>query len=259
MDTTTTDNALVPTAHTTNLYPSPVSGIHFTPIGLDLSQAGEVSAGDYNTLFAAVTSVNRASHWLLGDTLELADRTWGNRSTGSKYEEASKETGLSISTLKQIVSVCHQIPYHQRHAGLSFSHHLEACFKTATAEERERVLHLAEKEHTTVRDLRKSLTSRQAERNKDGNSDADPVRDLPADYCEGSDLNQWSFPCALEFARIADWAEHTDMMKVNDTDRENLLKCAVPMLCRLYRLLQIEMDENPDAEFNLPFDVKPLD
>lgn len=256
--TNETDNSLVPTVHTTNLCPSPVQGIAFTPIGLNVTADAEISATDFNTLFAAVTSVNRASHWLLGDTLELADRTWGNRTTGSKYEEASKETGLSISTLKQIVSVCHQIPYEQRHAGLSFSHHLEACFKTATAEERENVLARAEKEHTTVRDLRKSLTANQAEGSVVGKATTDDVRDLPADYCEGADLEQWRFPFALEFSRIADWAEHTDMMKVKDIDRENLLKCVVPTLCQLYRLIQIELDENPDATFDLPFEVKPL-
>jgi len=135
-------------------------GIVLSASGLIVDGNLELTPQKYNTLFSTVLSLSKSCNWLLGDTLLLADRTWGNRFTGSKYEEAAAATGLSLCTIRNIVSTCKLFPREQRHADLSFTHHREAVRLVETPEVLNEVLQQASDEHMSVKSLRKEIVRR---------------------------------------------------------------------------------------------------
>ena len=133
-----------------------VEGVRFTARGLEVYGEG-LSAAAFLQVFAAVMAMNQAVNWLLGDVLVLAERRWGNQSTGSKYEEASRATGLSLTTLRGIVCTCRAYPLELRHEKLSFSHHREAMAGSPEPEQREAWLVVAEREGMSCAAFRRYL------------------------------------------------------------------------------------------------------
>lgn len=140
----------------TAVVPSGVEGILMTGNGL-IVQKAELSTDDYNCVFRNVLSLHKSSCWLLGDILLLGDRQWGNRYTESKYEEAMQATGLSRSTIRDIVMTCNRFPVEKRHPELSFSHHQEVAKSKAAPELREEVLNQAASENLSCSALRRQL------------------------------------------------------------------------------------------------------
>ena len=138
------------------MVPSGVDGIQLTGNGL-IVQKSELTSEEFNTLFRTVLSLHKSSCWLLGDILLLGDRQWGNRYTDGKYEEAMRATGLSRSSIRDIVRTCKLFPVDKRHPDLSFTHHREIASTDANPIQRDEVLQQAAKEKLTCTALRKQL------------------------------------------------------------------------------------------------------
>ncbi len=241
-----------------NSFPMVVEGVELTALGLKAPAETELSPEQFNTLFCAATTLSRASNWILGDTLDLAERTWGNRATGSKYEEASRQTGMAVSTIRQIVCVCHNIPLEQRRHDLSFTHHLEACFKTDSVAEREAALDRASNEKTSVKNFRTELRKQRAEK-LESSGEAAPVRDFVDELCSEEAQEAVKFPFSYELLKFDYWLQSQNLWKLDDDVRRRILDAAAPLMTRLYTLMQLELDENPEAEFDVPFEIKPGD
>lgn len=251
-----TSDLVVSSDNTTklSLIPSPVEGIFFTVNGLKIQNV-DITAENFNEIFKAVLSFNRSAGWILGDTLDLADRTWGNKYTGSKYEQAAKETGMSVSTLRSIVCVCHAIPYEQRRPGLSFSHHREIRFATETVAEREAALDKAENEKLTVRDLRKELRKEQQvkaiAKEEAGETLlispmlSDVVKDAPPAV---------AYPLRSEFLRYAAWFS-LHMAKVPKDQGKQMVDDLLPFLRDAYHFLRLRLEEEPDRDYDLPYKI----
>ncbi len=235
-----------------------VKGIEMTSLGLKVEEGVSISPAQFNTLLCSVTALNRASNWLLGDTMDIADRTWGNKATGSKYEEVSKQTGMSISTLKHIASICHNIPYENRRATLSFTHHLEAHNLTDSVSEREAALDRACEEHTSVKALRTELRQQRAEKLQ-ASGEAVQGRDIVDELCSEEAQEAVAFPCSYELLKFNYWLQKQNLWKLDDDVRVRIIEAAAPLMTRLYTLMQLELEENPDAEFDVPFSIQPRD
>ncbi len=149
-----TTNSVAPA--TFNPVASGVEGISMTGCGLVVENE-EISPAEFNTIFRNVLTLHRSSCWLLGDTLLLAEKRWGSRITGSKYEEAVQATGLSNATIRRIVLTCRRFPLAIRHPELSFTHHQEIAATDADYEQRTAVLEQAASEKMTCSALRKHL------------------------------------------------------------------------------------------------------
>ena len=160
------DAYLVDKTSTFGAVRSGLAGIEFTGTGLVISTP-TVSEEDYNDMFNMVLSLNKSCHWLLGDALLLGDTQWGNQYTESKYDDARKATGLSLSTLRNIVYTCRKFPRSARHSDLSFTHHLEAASIKDSPEARESVLREASSKRMSVKDLRCVVREVKAERMTD--------------------------------------------------------------------------------------------
>ena len=155
---TTPDSGHAPTLPGTASasFESGVHGITLTPLGL-VSTRSDLSPDEFSTLFRAALTINRAGNWILGDTLNIAERRWGNQITGSKYAEAANFTGLSVSTIRHITYTCLAIPYDRRRADLSFSHHIEACSRSLDPKVQDIALELAAKKGMSIRAMRKAM------------------------------------------------------------------------------------------------------
>lgn len=138
------------------MVPSGIEGIQMTGNGLVVCR-DSLSSDEYNSVFRTVLSLHKSSCWLLGDILLLGDRQWGNRYTESKYEDAMQATGLSRSTIRDIVLTCKRFPLEKRHAELSFTHHQEVAKINAAPEQREEVLSQAASDKLSCSALRKQL------------------------------------------------------------------------------------------------------
>lgn len=137
-----TTSPLTRTANTTTALACTVPGVYFSALGIQTTRTA-LTAEEFNDIFHSVLRVSRAGNWLLGDALNLADRQWGNQTTGSKYEEAASVLGLSISSIKQISLTCKAIPFARRHPELSFSHHVEARSHSNNPDVQDAVLNTA--------------------------------------------------------------------------------------------------------------------
>ena len=134
-----------------------LAGITVTPLGLKVEEGATVTPEAFSELFAKVLGFSKAANWLLGDTLALADRTWGNRFSGSKYEEAAVALGVCVGTVKGIVRTCQRFPMEQRSAELSFTHHLEVCNTRLSEDEQEQAIKEAEEKNMSCSAFRKRL------------------------------------------------------------------------------------------------------
>lgn len=133
-----------------------VPGVVFSPLGIQTDRT-DLTPDEFNCIFRSVLSLAKSANWLLGDALNIADRQWGNRFTGSKYEEAAAATGMSRGTIRNIVRTCTKFPVEKRHASLSFTHHQEIARTDADPDQREEVLQKAADEKLTCSALRKQL------------------------------------------------------------------------------------------------------
>ncbi len=251
-----TETLLVPSTARLNL--TPVDGIEVTALGLRVPDTKDITPSEFNSLLRCAISCSRASNWIIGDTLDLAERTWGNKATGSKYEEAARETGMSISTLKHIASICHNIPYENRRATLSFTHHLEAHNLTDSVSEREAALDRACEEHTSVKALRTELRQQRAEKLQ-ASGEAVQGRDIVDELCSEEAQEAVAFPCSYELLKFNYWLQKQNLWKLDDDVRVRIIEAAAPLMTRLYTLMQLELEENPDAEFDVPFSIQPRD
>ena len=158
----TTESACV-VDYTSNfsLAPIQVAGVELTVTGLVVHD-DNLSSAEANKLFATVLSMHKSCNWLLGDTLLLLDKKWGNQHTGSKYEEAANITGYSINTLRMMVRVCKAFPIDKRHANLSFTHHQEAACISGDYATRESMLTAASENKQSIREFRKTVREHNA-------------------------------------------------------------------------------------------------
>lgn len=166
--TKTDDQVAYADVGTSNLATIQVAGVELTVTGL-IVHNNNLTPADANRIFAAVLSMHKSCNWLLGDTLALMDREWGNQYTGSKYEEAAQATGYSLNTLRRMALVCKAYPIEKRHANLSFSHHVEASYIVGDLSTRETMLNTASENKQSIRDFRKTVREHNAKPKLDDN------------------------------------------------------------------------------------------
>lgn len=158
----TQDNSNTEVTQEAQLLSCQVPGVTITQLGITTTR-DDISRDEYNSLFRAVVSMSRCANWLLGDALNLADRQFGNKYTGSKYDEAAAATGLSRGTIRNIALTCKAIPIERRHPDLSFSHHRDAVMHSKNPDEQDYVLATASEQGQSVKDMRKSVRTRTVE------------------------------------------------------------------------------------------------
>lgn len=202
-----------------------IGGVCLTRIGLQTSD-GEVSAESFNKLFRTILDMGKACNWLLGDTLLLAERQWGNRRASSKYDEACLATGMSCGTLRNIVSVCWAFPRELRRAELSFSHHAEAAVLGDDLAFRNELLARAEKEKLSVRDLRKAVRQRRAETmSEEEKRNIMPNGDRPFGLVDlpSQEEAKEALPIAFELDKVILWLSKTPPNKLTPRQKKELL------------------------------------
>ncbi len=250
----TIDTELAPPAANaaTSALSCEVHGIQLTPLGIIASRE-DLSAEEYNTLLRSALVISRASNWIIGDTLNIAERLWGNKATGSKYAEAAAFTGLSISALKQISLTCRAIPYERRHADLSFTHHVEARSHSCNPDIQDNALAEASEQKQSIREMRKAMRSAQAaecaakpELSAGAENDDRPfgLIDLPERAKPGA-------PPLWDALKFADWVKKQDPEEYDREQCEQALELAAP-IAEYYEAVCARMKEldNPENAQN---------
>lgn len=238
----------VATSNLTAVVASGIDGVQFSPLGLQV-EAEEISSDAYNHLFRSVLSLSKACNWLLGDTLLLGERQWGNRYVDSKYEEAEKATGMSRSTIRDIVMVCRAYPRETRHPELSFSHHREAAVLGEDFASRENMLTQAAKEKQSVRDLRKVVRRHQAENmTEEEKRDIMPNDDRPFGFLElpTKQEAEAALPIAFELDKALVWLSKNPPETLTQHHREEL-KLRFALLEEYARSLEAAIEADPDT------------
>ncbi len=225
-----------------------VPGVTLTPLGIVASR-NDLSAEEYNKLLNTALVISRASNWIIGDTLNLAERLWGNKATGSKYEEAAAFTGLSVATLKQVALTCRFIPYERRHADLSFTHHVEARSYSSNPDEQDSVLAQASEQKQTVKEMRRTMRTSQAadsaakpELSAGAENDDRPfgLIDLPERAKPGA-------PPLWDALKFGDWVKKQDPEEYDREQCEQALELAAP-IAEYYEAVCERMKELNDLE-----------
>ena len=142
-----------------SLAPSNIPGVQITALGVSVTSDAAITSEVCHTLINTATAMYRACNWVLGDTLLLCERTWGNQHVQGKYDEVANATGMTKGSLMNIVATCRAFPRDKRHARLSFTHHSEVAASRKTSDQREATLKLAEESGMSCQDLRKYLRS----------------------------------------------------------------------------------------------------
>lgn len=210
-----------------------IEGIILTPTGLAMER-DNLTPGEYHSLFSMVLGMHRSCNWLLGDTLNLAERRWGNAATKSKYEEAAQATGLAIPTLMNIVMTCRAFPRERRNPELFFTHHLEAACAKLSAEKREEALTQAATKKQNCADFRRALRAEvqasqteEERREKTGENDDKPfgVIDLPTPQ-EAEE----ALPIAYELSKAVCWLEENPVQSLSESHRAALVERLLPIV-----------------------------
>ncbi len=241
------------------LVASGIKGISMTGSGLVVENE-EISPNEFNTLFNHVLSLHKSSCWLLGDVLLLGDRRWGNRYTGSKYEEAMAATGLSATTLRQIVKTCHRFPLETRSPELSFSHHREIANTDADYEQRTAVLQQAAQAKMSCTALRKHLHKTRFSEPEDDEVEEvtnpnEPARLLdkenPLSIINLPERSSPDAPPMWDALKFIDWTDKQDTEDYTREQCEQAIKLTEPILTyhaavveRLNELKAAEPDRN---------------
>jgi len=202
-----------------------IEGVFLTGIGLQTS-VGKISTASFNKLFSEVLCLEKACRWLLGDTLLLAERQWGNSRADSRYDEACQATGMSRGTLRNIVSVCRAFPREMRRPELSFSHHAEAAVLGEDLAFRDEILARAAKEKMSVRDLRKAIRQRRAETmSEEEKRNIMPNDDRPFGLVSlpSQEEAKEALPIAYELDKAISWLSTTPLHKLTPRHKAELL------------------------------------
>lgn len=209
-------------------------GIEVSALGVCVTEDDALTSEACHSLFSLALAMHRASNWVLGDTLLLCERTWGNQHIGSKYEEAAAATGMSKSTLMNIVATCRAFPQEKRHDGLTFTHHMEAAYAKGTSEQRDAALQKAEDEGMSCSALRKALRAeaaaamtKEAVRAATGENDDRPfgLIDLPTKEEAAKAL-----PIAYELSKAACWLNDHPASTLTEEHRAALVERLHPLL-----------------------------
>lgn len=161
-----------------------IEGIIISNIGL-ITQKDNLTAEEFSFLFRYALALHQKMNWVLGDILLLGDRKWGNRYTGSKYQEAMRATGLSQGTIRDIVHTCKIFPIDKRNPQLSFSHHREISFIKTSPKQRDSLLRKAAEEKLSTTALRQYIRQNQF----DETSSVDYSRPP-----QGEEPDRWNLP-----------------------------------------------------------------
>ena len=87
-----------------------------TPVGLVIK--GDIAFGDWASIGPLLGKYNRGIAWAIGDWLNTGEYRFGET-----YAQAIDTTGLSLGRLRNLKSLAHRVPYKNRTAALSLSHH----------------------------------------------------------------------------------------------------------------------------------------
>lgn len=226
-----------------SLIESGVCGIQMSSKGLIVSNE-KLTADEYNRVFRTVLSINKSSCWLLGDVLLLGDRRWGNQYTTGKYEEAMQATGLSRSTLRDIVLTCRKFPVEKRHAELSFTHHQEIARTDAAPDQREEVLKKAAEEKLSCTALRKQLHQTRFTEEPEVDTTRPPQGEEP-DRLGILDLPERMSPDAppkWDALNFGKWAAKQEPMEYTREQCEAALKLLEPLL-EYHKEIQLRLKE----------------
>ncbi|HXB63453.1 MAG TPA: hypothetical protein VNV42_01125 [Solirubrobacteraceae bacterium] len=126
------------------------SSAHLTPTSWSCNTTHSLDLREWSEHGRRLGGIGRAVAWWIGDWLR-----YGNVQFGERYARASRITGYDVQTLMNMVYVATHFEISQRRENLSWSHHAEVC--ALPADERERWLELAQREHLSVRCLREEL------------------------------------------------------------------------------------------------------
>jgi hypothetical protein len=90
--------------------------VRVSPVGLVVT--GEISFDGWASIGPVLGEYSRAVAWAIGDWLNLGEARWGEM-----YGQALDTTGLSLGRLRNLKYLSGAVPYNNRVARLSLSHH----------------------------------------------------------------------------------------------------------------------------------------
>ena len=91
-------------------------GVKVSPVGLIV--AGEINFDTWASIGPVLGKYSRGIAWAVGDWLNLGESKWGEM-----YAQAVDTTGLSLGRLRNLKYLAGAVPYANRVAILSLSHH----------------------------------------------------------------------------------------------------------------------------------------
>lgn len=92
------------------------ASVKVSPVGLVVS--GEITFNAWESIGLSLGEYSRAVAWAMGDWLNFGETRWGEM-----YAQALDTTGLSLGRLRNLKYLASAVPYDNRVAGLSLSHH----------------------------------------------------------------------------------------------------------------------------------------
>jgi hypothetical protein len=109
--------------------------VAISPVGILFT--GEIPYEAWSQLMAALSQLEGAAQWAIGDALN-----YGEAKYGEKYSQAMEVTGLSYQALANYSWVAKNVPVENRRQGLSWTHHRVVA--KLSAAEQHKVLEQAE-------------------------------------------------------------------------------------------------------------------
>lgn len=122
-------------------------GVKVSPVGLIV--AGEINFDTWAAIGPVLGEYSRGVAWAVGDWLNIGEAKWGEM-----YTQAIDTTGLSLGRLRNLKYLASAVPYANRVAGLSLSHH--EAVASFSIDQQNRLLLLAV-EHGLNRDDMRAL------------------------------------------------------------------------------------------------------
>ena len=118
----------------------------------------------------------------------------------------------------------------------------------------------AKTEGLSAKQFRKHLRKVKAVKtNKDAWENGSENLDRPFGIMDVSDAdNAPDYPLALEFTRFVGWLSDVDINKLPADQRKDVLKDISSVIRLSAPLFQLELKANPEASWDLPFEIKPL-
>jgi len=147
-----------------------IPGVKVSCVGLEIDE--NLSQEQLAIVISCLHRVSGASNWMWGDALSFSGRKWGNRYTGSIYDEANKITGLAVPTLKAAKFTAEHIQPARRRKELTFTHHVEIAFGFNDPAVQDNWMDRAINEKWTAAQLRRSIRLEKKEIHEEPNKDA---------------------------------------------------------------------------------------